>query len=414
MLRVLVFLWTTLCLFLLNSCGGLGIGLTAGVFSIQAYEEARVHRPDLKLKPIKTHIASVKSRMNLPDLPSIKFLSDQPTNKENNKKTEENNKKTSSTDFQLFGFDCSRLDTKENHSECFNDFSKDLAKREETKTKQKVALNNKKNKNIASQKNTATAKSISSRPKLSIPVSNDQLPYSYIQSWLNSWQKKDFNSYRSFYSNEFKGLKNNRAAWETSRQRALSTNKNISITASNIQLQQKDKDKLKVSFTQNYKSDRFSDTGIKELIVLKKGTDWKIVKESWIPKNPTIVNKNPTIVNKNSISRTKQINKKLASWVRAWEIGDVTSYLSFYSKKFRNSNNKHIEWLDARQNALESKKNLTINIKNLKITENEETVEANFIQEFSSDKYSDVGIKELVWIKTEGSWKILKETWISS
>ncbi|MBT6225872.1 MAG: hypothetical protein HOI47_04345, partial [Candidatus Scalindua sp.] len=58
---------------------------------------------------------------------------------------------------------------------------------------------------------------------------------------------------------------------------------------SNIQLQKEGNDKLKVNFTQNFKSDGFSDTGIKELILLKKGTDWKIVKESWIPKNPTII-----------------------------------------------------------------------------------------------------------------------------
>jgi ketosteroid isomerase-like protein len=397
MTRVLVILWTGLCLFLLNSCAGLGIGLTAGVFGIHAYEEARVHRPDLKLKPIQTHIESVKKHISLP---SINFISNQPAD-------EENNKKTSATNSQIFGFDCSRLETKKNQSECFNEFSKALSQNKESQIKQKQVLYDKKNNPNANQKIKATTKNMSSRPNLNTSVSNQKLPSLYIESWVNSWQNKDLKSYFSFYSNEFKGMQNHRADWEASRQHALTKNRNISITVSNIQLQKEGNDKLKVNFTQNFKSDGFSDTGIKELILLKKGTDWKIVKESWIPKNPTIINKN-------SASRTAQINKKLTSWVRAWENGDVTTYLSFYSKKFKTSTNSHIEWLDSRHQALESKKNLNIKIRNLKITEKQETIEANFIQEFSSEKYSDVGIKELVWIKTEGSWKILKETWIPS
>ncbi|SVD59560.1 uncharacterized protein METZ01_LOCUS412414, partial [marine metagenome] len=46
---VLYFLSTGLCLFLLNSCAGIAIGGAVSAFSIEAYEEARVHRTDLKL-----------------------------------------------------------------------------------------------------------------------------------------------------------------------------------------------------------------------------------------------------------------------------------------------------------------------------------------------------------------------------
>ena len=48
------------------------------------------------------------------------------------------------------------------------------------------------------------------------------------------------------------------------------------------------------------------------------------------------------------------------------------------------------------------------------IAQNKNIIELNFIQKFNSDKYSDTGIKELLWIKGGGDWKILKETWISS
>jgi len=406
MTRVLGFLLTLLCLLVLNSCSGLGIGLAVSAFSIEAYEEARVHRPDLKLKPIQSHIETVQN--HLPSLPKIPFLTDDqpPVDKK---------VKTSAVSSPNFGFACSRLESDEKKSKCFDDFSKILSLRKEGKTSQrqeseigqKNVSYNGSNKPIATQKHAVSTTKKLFKEVINTPTLSQSLPSSYIKNWVTSWKEKNIDSYLSFYSKEFIGSENNRGAWESSRHRALSKNKNISIELSNLQFQQNGKGIIKVNFTQIYKSDGFSDTGNKELTLLKKDTGWKIVKELWSPTNPTIITRN-------SNGRTKQINEKLTSWIKAWENKDVHSYLSFYSDKFRTSENSHIEWLDSRHLALKTKKNLTINIRNLKITENKGRVETNFVQEFNSDKYSDVGIKELVWIKAGDSWKILKETWISS
>ena len=399
MTRVLGFLFTLLCLLVLNSCTGLGIGLAVSAFSIEAYEEARVHRPDLKLKPIQSHLTS---------LPKIRFLTeDQPPV---DKKV-----KTSAVKTPNFGFACSRLESEGKQSECFSDFSKvlsqrkegEISKRKESEIGQKNVSYNGSNKPIATQKHAVSTTKKLSKEVINTPTLSQSLPSSYIKNWVTSWKEKNIDSYLSFYSKEFIGSEDNRGAWESSRHRALTKNKNISIELSNLQFQQNGKGIIKVNFTQSYKSDGFSDTGNKELTLIKKDTGWKIVKELWSPTNPTIISRN-------SNGKTKQINEKLASWIKAWENKDVYSYLSFYSDKFRTSKNSHIEWLDSRHLALETKKNLTINIRNLKITENKGRIETNFVQEFNSDKYSDVGIKELVWIKAGDSWKILKETWISS
>jgi len=48
------------------------------------------------------------------------------------------------------------------------------------------------------------------------------------------------------------------------------------------------------------------------------------------------------------------------------------------------------------------------------LSQNKNIIELNFVQKFNSDKYSDVGIKELVWINDGSDWKILKETWMPS
>ena len=51
---------------------------------------------------------------------------------------------------------------------------------------------------------------------------------------------------------------------------------------SNIKIKQIN-DSIKVTFIQKFKSNKFSDIGKKELIWIKEGNDWKIVKESWKP-----------------------------------------------------------------------------------------------------------------------------------
>ena len=122
------------------------------------------------------------------------------------------------------------------------------------------------------------------------------------------------------------------------------------------------------------------------------------------------------IKNKHSASRTEQINAKLASWLKAWEDQDVNTYLSFYSDKFKapKGSRTKSKWRNSRYRALKANKNISIQVSNLQISSSKKTIELNFIQEFNSDKYSSVGIKELVWTKTGSGWKILKETWMSS
>ena len=392
MRRVLIYMLTGLCLLLLNSCAGLGIGLAVSAFSIEAYEEARVHRPDLKLKPINSHIESIQTHIMLPKLPSLKFFSNQPT------------EKTNAAVSPTFGFDCSRLESEGKQSECFNDFSRTLAQQKDND------LNTQKNK-LSAKKKERLVKTLkvakASKTPPSKPAASESLPSSYIENWANAWEKQDIASYLSFYSKEFKGFKNHRGAWEASRQKAFKKNKNITIKLSNIQIHQKGKEKIEVNFIQKYKSDAYADTGIKELLLEKRKAGWKIIKETWMPTGASTKNKH-------SASRTEQINKKLASWLKAWENQDVKTYLSFYSDKFKTPKASRAKWSNSRYRALKANKNISIQLSSLQISSSKKTIELNFIQEFNSDKFSSVGIKELVWTKTGSGWKILKETWMSS
>ena len=406
MRRVFYFSGMLLCLFFMSSCAGVGALVTITAFGVEGYEEARVHRPDLKLKPIQSHIESVQKYIRLPNLTSLKLFSNQPS--------EENNAKTSASNAPAaFGFDCSKLDDAKKQSKCFDDFSKALAKRENQSLKskyvvtQKVVTQKKEKKLTALQKVTKTLKEAPAKVVKKLSSTTETLPKTYIQSWARAWEKKDISTYISFYSKEYKGTQNHRGAWEASRQRAFKNNKNISIKLSNIQTYQKGKNRVEVFFTQEYKSDGYTDTGIKELLVEKKGTDWKIINETWMPAD-ALAN------DKSSTDRSKQVTDKLAGWLKAWEQQDVNTYLSFYSNKFKTLKGSYAMWRNTRHRALKANKNLSIQVSNIQTSQNKNIIELNFIQRFNSKKYSDVGIKELVWIKTGGDWKILKETWMPS
>jgi len=142
---------------------------------------------------------------------------------------------------------------------------------------------------------------------------------------------------------------------------------------------------------------------IKKHSILKKDSPANLTKKLQIGKS------------RNNIEAT--ISKDLVSnhldkWVRAWETQDIELYLSFYSKEFKGSKEKHADWRISRQAALKRHTNISVQLQNIQISQGKDTVDINFTQTFKSDGFSDIGVKELVWAKKGSDWKIIKETWI--
>ena len=116
--------------------------------------------------------------------------------------------------------------------------------------------------------------------------------------------------------------------------------------------------------------------------------------------------------NLSDVSTTKEIaSKNLDRWVRAWENQDIESYLSFYSKEFVPTNGRYSDWWIDRIAALKRHANISIQLEKIQIFSSKDTAEINFTQSFKSNRYSDIGIKKLIWVKNGSDWKITKETW---
>lgn len=105
---------------------------------------------------------------------------------------------------------------------------------------------------------------------------------------------------------------------------------------------------------------------------------------------------------------------QLLIWIKVWEERDVNTYLSFYSQNFKDPRKSRQEWAAQRRSALKGNSGITIEISDIQMKQNDETIEMSFIQNFKSDKISDIGRKKLVWKYEGNSWKIVQETWKSS
>ena len=116
--------------------------------------------------------------------------------------------------------------------------------------------------------------------------------------------------------------------------------------------------------------------------------------------------------NLSDVSTTKEIaSKNLDRWVRAWENQDIELYLSFYSKEFVPTNGRYSDWWIDRIAALKRHAKISIQLENIQIFSSKDTAEIDFTQSFKSNRYSDIGIKKLIWVKNGSDWKITKETW---
>lgn len=101
-----------------------------------------------------------------------------------------------------------------------------------------------------------------------------------LEAWSRAWSSQDLTAYFDAYSDEFSpegGL--NRRAWETQRRDRISRPKRIGVRAVNPEIVMVGSDRARISFTQSYESDSFSDQVGKVLEFKKSGNAWKITRE---------------------------------------------------------------------------------------------------------------------------------------
>ena len=105
----------------------------------------------------------------------------------------------------------------------------------------------------------------------------------FILSWQDAWEEKDLEEYISCYDTEFTSRGMDLGAWKTHRERLNRKNRSLNIVIMDLEILPASTREAKVSFKQMYEADAYQDYGIKNLVVVKKGQDWRIKEEEWQP-----------------------------------------------------------------------------------------------------------------------------------
>jgi ketosteroid isomerase-like protein len=106
-----------------------------------------------------------------------------------------------------------------------------------------------------------------------------------------------------------------------------------------------------------------------------------------------------------------EIHRRVDMWAEAWSAKDVVGYLSYYSSDFISQGGAPFEpWAQLRFERIAAPEWIHVIADDLKISVNNDSAVAEFVQQYSSPDFSSESRKTLVFELEGESWKIIRET----
>ncbi len=109
----------------------------------------------------------------------------------------------------------------------------------------------------------------------------------FLEKWKEAWERKDLKGFLSFYSERFRWKGGGKKEWERYKRRTILSKKFIEVKISNLTVvafaKRGEKRPLYylAEFFQEYKSDTYSDKGVKRLYILREGGSLRIISEEF-------------------------------------------------------------------------------------------------------------------------------------
>ena len=227
-----------------------------------------------------------------------------------------------------------------------------------------------------------------------------------IDSWRNSWESKDINSYMSFYSKKFKSGWKDWGQWKTYKKQLAKKYNRIEVDINDLNLFSYD-GVIIASFEQDYRTPSFDSLGTKKLYLTQNSTEWKIIAETFTGYDKAKVAKISSDFNK------QEVKDFLFVWKDAWENKDISGYILCYDKGFKSRGMDLDAWELHRRRLNDKYDIINVEISNLKIQSLSAGKKArvSFTQRYKADRYSDKGKKKILLVKKGKDWKIMEENW---
>jgi tetratricopeptide (TPR) repeat protein len=99
-----------------------------------------------------------------------------------------------------------------------------------------------------------------------------------VKAWANAWSRKDVDGYFSAYAKDY-GAGKSRKSWQQERRERILGKNSISVKLSDIKVSING-NRAVVKLQQDYKADKLSISGAKQLELVRSAGSWLIVKES--------------------------------------------------------------------------------------------------------------------------------------
>ena len=110
---------------------------------------------------------------------------------------------------------------------------------------------------------------------------------SFLEEWERSWEEKDVERFLSFYSDRFTWKGGGIKEWRDYKRRVIGNKRWIDVKIENLTVLafrrglSEEAEYYVAEFRQVYRSDRYSDEGIKRLYIIKEGKKLKILREEF-------------------------------------------------------------------------------------------------------------------------------------
>lgn len=113
------------------------------------------------------------------------------------------------------------------------------------------------------------------------PASGEEAALAALDQWAEAWRSKDVDAYLAAYGEGFEPANGvTRDEWAKLRRQRISDKREIRLELRDIEFQSEAADRVRVSFVQDYRADRFVERGVAKSMVLalEKG-GWRIIAE---------------------------------------------------------------------------------------------------------------------------------------
>ncbi len=227
----------------------------------------------------------------------------------------------------------------------------------------------------------------------------------FIKEWLNTWESRDIDRYRTFYSPRFcrQGIYNI-DAYMLYKGKIFNRYNHIAISIDKLRIIGAERYVL-AYFLEDFAGDHIQDTGIKCVYMDQNRGKPAILAEDFA--GITDAKRWLTVADNLRKRQTQEILSFLDKWMYAWETKDVGKMETYYTDTFSNKD----AFFRTKAKNLSAYKYIDVTLDDIKITRSGVYWTVAARQTFTADRYKDVGIKKLKLLLVGDRFLIQQEVW---